>query len=150
MYVAVIVLTMLLLPALSIALDRYVHPVMSVADAGRWLVFWIVGVRLALAGLRQVARPQFTARQIFHMTGDEALPVIRELGIANLASATIGLVAIAAPAFVIPAAVYGVIFFGVAGIRHAMEHDRSTNETIAMVSDLFAALVLLAWLWAIR
>lgn len=150
MYIAVIALTMVLLPALSIALDRYVHPGLSVAEAGRWLVFWIVGIRLALAGLRQVAQPEFTAHQIFHMTGDEALPVVRELGIANLASATIGLIAIAAPGFVVPAAVYGVIFYGVAGVRHAMERDRSTNENIAMVSDLFAAVVLFAWLWAVR
>ena len=54
------------------------------------------------------------------------------------------------PGFVIAAAVYGVIFYGVAGIRHAMERNRSTNENVAMVSDLFAAVVLLAWLWAAR
>ena len=84
------------------------------------------------------------------MTSDEALPVVRELGIANLASATIGLIAIGATGFVIPAAVYGIIFYGIAGVRHAMERDRSTNENVAMASDLFAAIVLTLYLFAIH
>jgi formylmethanofuran dehydrogenase subunit B len=38
------------------------------------------------------------------------------------------------------------IFYGVAGIRHAMQKHRNANENIAMVTDLFAALVLCAFL----
>lgn len=32
---------------------------------GKWFVFWGVGVRLFIAGVRQVAQPQFTAESIF-------------------------------------------------------------------------------------
>jgi hypothetical protein len=49
--------------------------------AGKWYVFWGAGVRLAGAGIRQCLRPQFTAREIFSMKTDEALPIIREHGV---------------------------------------------------------------------
>ena len=149
MYIAVVVLTMLVLPAASVLLELTFSPGASaVAAIGRWFVFWSVGVRLALAGFRQIVQPGFTAREIFHMMDDDALPIVRELGIANLASATVALVAIFVPTFVLPAALYATIFYGVAGVRHAMERNRSANETIAMMSDLFIALVLLGYIAA--
>jgi hypothetical protein len=36
-----------------------------------------VGVRLALAGLRQYFDPRFTAEQIFEIHNDDALPLVR-------------------------------------------------------------------------
>lgn len=95
MYIAVVVLTMLVLPAASVLLElAFSLGASTVAAVGRWFVFWSVDVRLALAGFRQLVQPSFTAREIFHMTGDDALPIVRELGIANLASAAVALVAI--------------------------------------------------------
>ena len=45
---------------------------------GRWFVFWAVGVRLSLAGLRQFLQPAFTARQIiFHTLGNAFSVVTR-------------------------------------------------------------------------
>lgn len=79
------------------------------------------------------------------MRSDDALPIVRELGIANLASAAVALVAIFVQTFALPVALYATIFYGVAGVRHAMGCNRSANETIAMVSDLFIVLVLLGY-----
>ena len=146
MYIAIVVLTMLVLPVGSIVFEHGLHPHSAILDLiGRWFVFWSVGVRLGLAGLRQVFQPAFTAREIFHMKGDEALPLVRELGVANLASGVVGLASIVAPSFVPPVAISAGIFYGVAGIRHVQEPSRSLNETVAMVSDLFIAAVLAAF-----
>ena len=143
MYIAIVVLTMLVLPVGSIAIEHGLHPQSALLDlVGRWFVFWGVGARLGLAGLRQVFQPTFTAREIFHMKSDEALPLVRELGVANLATGVVGLASIAAPSFVLPVAISAGIFYGVAGIRHVREPARSLNETVAMVSDLFIAAVL--------
>ena len=57
------------------------------------------------AGLRQLLQPAFTAREIFHMATDEASPVIRELGVANLATALVALLSIVASGFVLPVAI---------------------------------------------
>jgi len=143
MYLAVVILTMFALPVSSALVDHLLH-----ADAalvwliGRWFVFWSVGVRLALAGARQTTQPGFTAREIFHMNGDEALPIVRELGVANLGAGVVGLLSLAAPSFILPAALYAAIFYGAAGVGHVLQRDRSANEAIAMASDLFVFAVL--------
>lgn len=148
MYLAIVAITMFLAPAGSIAFELSKNPDLPLMSlVGKWFVFWGVGVRLGLAGLRQFLQPVFTAREIFHMQGEEALPLVRELGVANLASGVVGLASLAMPAFVLPAAISAGIFYAVAGVRHAMERGRSFNENIAMVSDVFIAVVLAAVVW---
>ena len=82
------------------------------------------------------------------MTSDEALPIVRELGMANVATAVVGLLSLAIPSFTLPAAVSAGIFYGVAGVRHAKERTRSLNENVAMLSDLFLFAVLAAFVLA--
>jgi hypothetical protein len=149
MYLAVIALTMLLLPVASILIAHALVPTESLTFlVGRWFVFWGVGVRLALAGLRQFFQSAFTSKEIFHVSGDEVLPLVRELGIANLATAAVGLLSLPFPNFVLPVAISACIFYGIAGIRHMAERSRSRNKTIAMASDLFLFVVLAAFLIA--
>jgi len=119
--------------------------------AGKWFVFWGAGVRLGGAGLRQYFQPQFTAREIFRMKTDEALPIIREHGIGNFAVGTAGVVSLWVPSFIVPVALIEAIFYGAAGVFHATSKARSGNENIAMFSDFWLAAVLAAYLihtWA--
>ncbi|HEY2707091.1 MAG TPA: DUF6790 family protein [Caulobacteraceae bacterium] len=149
MYLAIVALTMFVLPLGSMAAEHSLRPDASLIWlAGKWFVFWGVGVRLALAGARQVLQPAFTAREIFHMESSDALPLVRELGVANLATGIVGLSSLLAPSFVLPVAISAGIFYGVAGARHAAERGRSRNETIAMASDLFIFAVLAAFVGA--
>ena len=146
MYLAIVALTMFILPTISGVIDHVLHPGEPLlAIVGRWFVFWGVGIRLTLAGCRQYLQPSFTAKEIFHMTSAEALPLIRELGVANLATGVVGILSLSFPDFVLPVALSAAIFYGVAGVRHAFERNRSPNENIAMASDIFIALVLAAF-----
>jgi hypothetical protein len=113
---------------------------------GKWFVFWSAGIRLILAGVRQFYQPRFTARDIFGLKNDDALPIVRELGIANFATGIIGTLALARSSFVLPVAIFAAIFYGIAGVRHALETERTVNETVAMASDLFVCLALLTYL----
>ena len=65
MYLTSVVLLMLVLPAAcvigQIAWSAGAADVMPLV--GKWFVFWMVGVRLFIAGVRQVAQPQFTAER---------------------------------------------------------------------------------------
>ena len=142
MYLAVVALTMFILPIASIVIERIVDRAPLLPLVGHWFVFWGVGVRLTLAGLRQVMQPEFTAKQIFHMAGDEATPIVRELGFANLATGVVGLLSLGFPSFVLPVAIASAIFYAAAGALHLRERDRSFNEQLAMVSDLFISVVL--------
>jgi hypothetical protein len=143
MYALIVALTTLILPIGSVLWARSGNPSAAWLDLiGLWFVVWGVGVRLGLAGVRQILRPEFTARDIFGLAGEGALVIVRELGFANLAIGIVGLLAWRFPTFVLPAAIYASIFYMAAGAMHVANGAHGTNETVAMSSDFFMALVL--------
>jgi hypothetical protein len=143
MYLAIVVLLMGVCPLVSIAVETVMKsgadPLFLVA---KWFVFWPVGVRLLLAGLRQTANPSFTAKTIFDVQDEAALPIVRELGFGNLSIGLLGALSLLVPSWVVPAALVGGLFYGLAGVQHLRKRDRNGVETIAMVSDLLLFLVL--------
>jgi hypothetical protein len=145
MYLATVILLMLVLPIGSIVAEALFAPAPLMFLVGKWFVFWAAGVRLLLAGLKQFFQPGYTAHEIFKMKTDEALPVVRELGIANFAVGLLGVSSLYAPSFMLPVAIAGAIFYGVAGAQHVALKNKSGNETLAMATDLFAFLVLAAY-----
>jgi hypothetical protein len=145
LYALVVGLTMFALPLGSIGLELHFGAADWLGLIGKWFVFWGVGVRLLIAGLRQYLQPGFTSRDIMGIDSPAAYLLVRELGGANLASGVVGLASLAMPSFVPPAALAAGIFYAVAGIEHVRSKHRGTNETIALVSDLFIAVVLLGF-----
>lgn len=146
MYFVVIALFMLVLPAASIAAEyAWLHTSADlVALTGKWFAFWGVGMRLGLAGLRQAFNPAFTARDIFEIEDERVHPVVRELGFANLSLALLGLLALL-PGWATPAALAGGLFFALAGWKHVVARERNLTRAVAMVSDVFIALVLIGY-----
>jgi hypothetical protein len=143
MYIVIVALTMLILPIASILYARSIDPAAAwLPLIGLWFVFWAVGVRLGIAGLRQILNAEFTAKDIFGLEGSGARVIVRELGFANLAIGVVGLLTLLFPAFVLPAAIYACIFYAAAGAMHVGEKSKGLNENIAMVSDLSMALIL--------
>lgn len=144
MYAVTILLVMVILPIGSI-LSEYASLESTAALlplVGRWFVFWMVGIRLLLAGLNQFFKPGFASRQIFGIESNDALPFVRELGMANFSTGVVGALSLAAPSFVMPMAIAGTLFYGIAGVRHATDTDRNIKQNVAMISDLFACAVL--------
>jgi hypothetical protein len=146
MYIAVVALLMLVLP-LGSAFVEHALPGAApfMALIGKWFVFWAAGVRLVLAAARQLFQPEYTARQIFKIEGSDALPLVREIGAANFALGAVGVASLWRPDFILPIALAAAIFYGIAGFRHALETDRSFNESVAMGSDLFVFVMLAAY-----
>jgi hypothetical protein len=148
MYVPMVIALMLLLPLISIVAQLMLadHSALAassnLAIVAKWYVFWAVGVRLSLAGLRQIFQPRYTAETILGLKGAESLFFVRELGFANVSVGSIGSVSLFAPSWVMPAALVGALYYGLAGINHCFHRARNRLENVALVSDLFAALVL--------
>ena len=113
---------------------------------GEWFVFWAVGVRLLIAGLRQVVNPQFTAEKIFDIKSAEPLPVVRELGFANISTGILGVCSIFNSSWVMPAAIVGGLFYGLAGLGHVFKKERNLLENVAMYSDLFVFIILFVYI----
>ena len=144
MYFVFVVLLMFVLPVASIAAD-----VLWLRDDsglmflfGKWFVFWTVGVRLLLAGIRQVAQPRFTAESIFDIKDPAANAMVREIGFGNLSMGAVGLATLWQPNWLVPAAIVGGLYYGFAGMGHVFRSDRSFNEQTALVSDLLIFVVL--------
>ena len=112
MYLTIVVLLMFVLPVAFMVRDHSsIHDLPSlVLVAGKWFVFWSVGVRLATAGLRQLLTPEFTARQIFKTESSEVLPLVSELGVANLSLGTAGILSGWRPSFLLPVALSAALF----------------------------------------
>jgi hypothetical protein len=136
-YLVLVVALMLVLPVTSSVLalgGSASEPLPAVLV--RWFVFWGVGVRLLLAGIRQIVQPRYTAEEILGIEGEIAHAVIRELRFANVALGTLGVVSLVARTWAEPAGLAGAIFYTLAGVNHLRKADRNRNETVAMVSDL--------------
>lgn len=146
MYFVVIALFMFVLPAGSVAVEYAVLHTGGdlVALIGKWFAFWGVGMRLGIAGLRQAFNPAFTAQDIFEIEDPRVHPIVRELGFANLSLGLLGLLALV-PGWPLPAAIAGGLFFALAGWKHVNAKERNLTRTVAMISDLFIAAVLAAF-----
>ncbi len=147
-YLYSIILLMLIFPVISIAVDSNYHqnPCL-IALTGKWFVFWAVGIRLLLAGLRQVAKPAFTLEEIFHIKNKESQVIVRELGFANLCFGITGVLSIFIPEWRAAAGFIGGMYMGIAGAYHIIKKPVSTNEVIAMVSDIYIFIVLAVYLY---
>ena len=147
MYFLTIVLLMFVFPIASV-LTEFIF-FRSNAEVvfliGKWFVFWAVGVRLFLAGMRQSLNPRFTAEEIFGIKADEPLIIVQELGFANLSIGLLGIITIFNGLWIMPSAIAGCLFYGLAGIRHLTKKERNPFERGAMLSDLFIFIVLIIY-----
>jgi len=143
MYYAMILFLMLILPIVST-----IGEAMLISDAdpwllaAKWFVFWGVGVRLGIAGIRQILQPGFTARDIFEIDDPKAGKIVQELGFWNLSVGIVAVLSLLSPAWVIPAGVAGGLFYGLAGWQHWRNGERNMKENAAMASDLFMFAIL--------
>ena len=147
MDVFIVIALMLVVPLISIVAQLLVqHGEIASAVAlpiiAKWYVFWAVGVRLGSAGLRQIIQPRYTAETILGIKSADSLFLVRELGFANAAMGSAAIGSLWAPSWVAPLALTGAIFYGLAGINHCLHRNRNAQENLTLVSDLFAAAIL--------
>ena len=145
MYFAIVVALMLVLPLTSIGIQILLGGpgMLTAALVAKWFVFWMVGVRLFLAGLRQIVQPRYTAEHILGVKDPDATLIVRELGIANTAIGSVAAASLFFRDWEFPIALVGTIFYALAGMNHVTGRHRNKLQSFAMASDLFAAAVLL-------
>jgi hypothetical protein len=143
MYYLMLVTLMLILPVGSVAVEAMMAAgVDSVSVVAKWFVFWSVGVRLIVAGLRQIINPAFTAKDIFQIDDTAATKIVLELGFATSCIGLVGVLSLWFQAWVWASAISGGLYLGLAGLVHVRSSHRNTKENAAMVSDLFVFAVL--------
>ena len=110
-----------------------------------WTVFWGIGVRLLIAGITQISKPDFTLRTILGIKSLDAQQVVRELGFANFSIGLAGVLVLMFPLWTPAVALIGGLFLGFDGIEHLKKKKRNRKENIALVTDLFVALITLSY-----
>lgn len=149
MYFAIILLLMLVLPLGSVVAEAlWSTDANLVFLVGKWFVFWGLGLRLLVASLKQIINPAFTAEMIFGVTDHKAQSLVQEIGFGNLSIGMFGVLSLFEPQWIVPAAITGSLFYGLAGLKHLLEPARNRSRNIAMISDLWLSLVLVFYLCA--
>lgn len=143
MYFVAVTALMFVLPVLSILAEWAAG-----SDAGllflvgKWFVFWAAGIRLLLAGFKQVLQPSYTAKTIFGIDDPDAEKLVTEIGCGNLAIGLIGTLSLLVPGWVAPSGLAGGLYLALAGVKHGMNRHRSAKENFAMVTDFAGAAIL--------
>ncbi|MGE8186231.1 DUF6790 family protein [Pseudomonas sp. NPDC086278] len=142
MYFAMVWGLMLVIPVLSVIIESILTTAPDfVWLIAKWFVFWGIGIRLLIAGVKQVVQPSFTARTIFKMSSPDAEKLVSEIGFGNVALGLVSTLSIVFPAFVTPMALTGGLFLGLAGVKHARNANRSPEETTALITDLIIGVI---------
>lgn len=146
-YLAVVVLLTVVFPAASAVAEYFLRGASNgfTFVIGKWFIFWAVGIRLLLAGIRQILNPAFTARAIFDIDHEPSLAIVRELGFANLCGGLVGVISLVLPGWRLVSAFASGLYFGIAGINHCVKKAATLNETVATISDLFIFAALAAY-----
>lgn len=143
--ISVSVLTFVL-PAIGFLAEHSITDAALTFDLlSKWFIFSAVGLRLLLAGIKQVKNPEFTAKQIFHIDSPDSFPILRELGFANICFGLIALVSIIKPDWKIVSAFASGLYYGVAGVQHGLKKTSGINEKFALWTDLIIFALLLAY-----
>jgi len=112
---------------------------------GKWFIFSAVGLRLFVAGTQQSVKPQFTAKEIFHIDNSESFPIVRELGFANICFGLVGIISLFKPEWRIVSAFASGLYYAFAVLLHIIKKPVSHNETFALWTDLLIFGILLAY-----
>jgi hypothetical protein len=86
--------------------------------------------------------PTITAQEIFGIHDRGSFGIVREVGFANLFMGLLGICSVFRIGWIVPAALVGGLYYGVAGVGHIFQKGKNAKEYMAMVSDGFVFLVL--------
>jgi len=143
-----IIMLMFILPIASVIIERLISEKnFALWDSvGKWFLLWSIGVRLLTAGLKQVVNPWFTLQAIFNINNCESYVVVRELGISNICKGLVGIISFFIPQWRVVGAFMGGLYFGIAGLQHIIKKQDSTNERVAMFSDVFLFIIMTTYI----
>jgi uncharacterized membrane protein len=145
-YITIVTFLTFVLPSIGFVVEHFTTgSVMTFEIFGKWFIFSAVGLRLFLAGIRQISKPEFTAKEIFHINSTDSFPIIRELGFANLCFGLVGIISLFKPDWRIVSAFASGLYYGLVGLLHLIKKPASTNEKFALWTDMIIFVLLFAY-----
>jgi hypothetical protein len=112
----------------------------------KWFIFCALGLRLCCAGLVQLFKPSYTLQTIFKINDTKSAELVQELGVHNVLVGLALMSTLIMPEHRAFMTCIGSAYFGIAGVLHAVRHEKSYNQFVAMVSDIAIAVIALSLL----
>lgn len=145
-YITVVTILTIAFPVTCFVIEHVCNgTALSFGLFSKWFIFSAVGLRLFLAGVGQITKPAFTAKDIFHIEDPDVLPIVRELGFANLCFGIVGIVSLFKPEWRIVSAFASGLYYGIAGVQHLVKKPAGINEQFALWTDLLIFILLLCY-----
>lgn len=146
-YLTVVSVLTIVLPVICTVVQILIYKDTTISFElfGKWFIFSAVGLRLFLAGIKQTTNPNFTAKEIFHINSSDSLPIVRELGFANLCFGLVGIVSLFMPQWRVVSAFGSGLYYGIAGLQHLLKKTAGINEMFALITDILIFIILLIY-----
>lgn len=138
-----VILEFLIIPLIAVIVSMAVTEQGLLTALSKWIAFSFIGLRLVGAGLKQIFSSEFTSREIFGIEDDKAKYLVVELGFANTIIGTLGIISLFVSNLQIPISFVSGAYYLLDGILHIVKKSKNNEEIFAMVTDLYAALILL-------
>jgi hypothetical protein len=109
----------------------------------KWFIFWGVGIRLFFKGIRLASTPQFTGLSLSSFKNRESYLLLLELGFANMALGSMGILSVINDQWRFIAAIAGAIYFGLTDMLSLLKKTDGRHERVALIYNIlvFSGLV---------
>ena len=112
----------------------------------KWFIFWGVGIRLFFKGVKLASTPQFTGLSLSSFKNRESYLLLLELGFANMALGSMGILSVINDQWRLIAAIAGAIYFGLADMLRLLKKPAGRHEGVALVYNVLVFVGLVAYM----
>ena len=112
----------------------------------KWFIFWGVGIRLFFKGVKLASTPQFTGLSLSSFKNRESYLLLLELGFANMALGSMGILSVINDQWRLIAAIAGAIYFGLADMLRLLKKPAGRHEGVALVYNVLVFVGLVAFM----
>ena len=135
------------LPITAALLESRIDQVpLNSASYWKWFIFWGVGIRLFFKGVRLASTPQITGLSVSSFRSRESYLLLLELGFANMALGSMGILSVINDQWRLIAAIAGAIYFGLADMLRLLKKTDGRHERVALVYNILVFLGLVAFM----
>lgn len=136
-YLISVLLMVFIIPIVAFFAEHIVKEMLLTFDLfTKWFIFSAIGIRLFVAGIWQSTKPDFTAKEIFHIDNRDSFPIVRELGFANICFGCMGIISLFKPEWRIVSAIIAGLYYAFSCIQHIVKKPVSANENFALWTDM--------------
>ena len=112
----------------------------------KWFIFWGMGIRLFFKGVKLASTPQSTSLNLSSFKTRESYLLLLELGFANMALGSMGILSVINDQWRLIAAIAGAIYFGLADMLRLLRKPGNRHELVALLYNVLVFTGLVGYL----